>query len=131
MTWSEPPGPRLLVDLGLSLCHRLLGAPVPAEVLARGSTDPRVSTLTEEAIRGMLGFDDPLPSLWREIRDALYCRAMERRRDRLRYLHDALLAPTPHEWKLVPLPAAFAPLYYGVRPLRLAWKHAPWRKAAR
>ena len=128
LRWSDPPGRRLLVDLGLNLVHRLLEAPVPASVLARGSANARVSALVEEAIRGIVGFDNPLPPLWSEIWNALYRRSMECLSDRLRYFHDAFLAPTPHEWMLLPLPPTFAPFYYGVRPLRLAWKHRPWQE---
>ena len=129
LEWSAPRGRRRLVDWGLRLAHELLGAPVPPDVLARGSADPEVGTLAARAILGILRFDDPPPSLWSAIVHPPYAQAMEQTRDRLRYLHDALLAPTPIDWNLVPLPPAFAPLYYGVRPLRLVWKHAPWHGA--
>ncbi|HVN30357.1 MAG TPA: nucleotidyltransferase family protein [Thermoanaerobaculaceae bacterium] len=125
LDWSARPGRRVLIDLGLHLAHRLLGAPVPPDVLARGASDSRVEGLVDEAIRGILGFDAPPRWLLAEIWNALYRRAMSSRADQLRYLHDALLAPTPHEWELVPLPAALFPLYYGLRPIRLAWKHSP------
>ena len=49
---------------------------------------------------------------------------MERASDRLRFLHDVLLRPTPLEWEAVPLPPSLAPLYYLVRPMRLLWKYA-------
>ena len=53
-----------------------------------------------------------------------YLRAMERARNRLRFLHNVLLRPTPLEWEAVPLPPALAPLYYLIRPMRLFWKYA-------
>jgi len=129
LDWSSPPGRRRLIDLGLRLAHELLDAPVPREVLARGAKDPKVVEMAREAARGLLSFDGPPQSIWSTVANPLYRRAMGERRDRLRFLHDAILAPTPHEWKLVPLPAALAPLYYAIRPVRLAWKHAPWRSS--
>jgi hypothetical protein len=54
----------------------------------------------------------------------MYFRAMECRRDRLRFLHDVVLRPTVYEWNAVPLPEALAALHYLIRPVRLLWKHA-------
>ncbi len=125
LAWSAVPGRRRLVDLGLHLAHRLLGAVIPARVLARSASDGHLATILEEAARRATAVGDiPNPNAWERTVGSLYFRALERRRDRLRFLHDTFFLPTPLEWKLLPLPATLAPLHYAVRPVRLALKHA-------
>ena len=54
--------------------------------------------------------------------------AMQRTSDRLRFLHDVVLRPTPLEWQALPLPVPLAPIHYVFRPLRLLWKHGRPRR---
>lgn len=112
---AERGGAWRLVQVGLLLARGLLDAPVPAEALRGGRG---AEALAAEATRDILGgVEHPGPRWpWR----SLYFRGMERGRDRARLVHDLLLAPSVHEWGLVPLPPALAPLYYAVRPFRLA-----------
>ena len=49
-------------------------------------------------------------------------RAMERAADRRYLLYDFILQPTSEEWRIFPLPAALSPLYYVLRPIRLAYR---------
>jgi hypothetical protein len=48
----------------------------------------------------------------------------ERWRDRARYAAAVLFAPSPLDMEAVPLPPALYPLYFAVRPFRLAVSHA-------
>jgi hypothetical protein len=131
MLWSAHPGRKRLVDVGLALVNALLGAPVPKWVLARGQSSPAVATITEAMARKLLlepssGQLGRLDAIFR----LQYLRGMERATDRLRFLHNAVLRPTPLEWQTVPLPPSLAPLYYLVRPLRLFWKYARGTRSA-
>jgi Uncharacterised nucleotidyltransferase len=135
MAWSAKPGPRRMVDVGLSLAHELLGAPVPEALLNRAAADSVVAALVRVITSRLL---TPLsvgpPSLTERSVGLLYFRAMQLQRDRLRFLHDVALRPTPLEWRALPLPPALAPLHYLTRPVRLLWKHAtvtPGRKGRR
>jgi hypothetical protein len=51
--------------------------------------------------------------------------ALESARQRIRYLADRALAPTIEDWELIRLPRALFPLYYVIRPLRLAVSQGP------
>lgn len=124
--WSRVRGRLRTVQLGLRLAQRLLGAPVPAEVLADGSGDPSLPALAEAVEAAFL---DPAaaPSrrgVWARTVRSVWFRGMERWPDRLRHLHEWLLMPRPPDWESLPLPAWAAPAYYAVRPLRLLVKHA-------
>jgi hypothetical protein len=52
-----------------------------------------------------------------------YLRARERLRDGARYGLSLALAPTVADWTTWPLAPPLTPLYYLLRPLRLACKH--------
>jgi hypothetical protein len=107
-----------LVQVGLRLARTLLDAPVPEGALAPDGT---AEALAGEAARALLAGPAGGPRARQPWR-SLYFRAMERRRDRWRLVHDLVLAPSVHEWRLLPLPPALAPLYYAVRPVRLLLK---------
>ena len=113
---------RRQLQISLILAARLLEAPVPAEVLRRFPKDRQVDELAERVIQEkLLAHDRPAePSVsfpWK----SLYYKAIETRRDKLWFMHEALLRPTPREWRLLPLPALLAPAYYLIRPFRLLW----------
>jgi hypothetical protein len=114
---AERGGAWRLVQVGLRLARDLLDAPVPPSALRGGRG---AEALAAEAARALLdGAEYAGPRWpWR----SLYYRGMQRGRDRARLVHDLLLAPSVHEWGLVPLPPALAPLYYAIRPFRLLGK---------
>ena len=125
LDWSSSPGRRRLVDLGLHLAHRLLGASVPLHVLDRSGSDGELPAFLDEAARNPTAVGDvPAPTAWKRTVGSLFFRAMEHPRDRLRFLHDTFLLPTPLEWEMLPLPPSLAPVHYALRPVRLALKHA-------
>jgi hypothetical protein len=123
--WSSESGRRRLIDVGLALAHGLLGAPVPEPVLARGRAERAVARIAAVLARRLFSAGAGPP---RTIFSYPYLMAMSRPADRLRFLHDVALRPTPHEWRAFPVPIALAPVHYLVRPLRLLWKHGRPRR---
>jgi hypothetical protein len=124
LAWSDRRGPRRFIDIGLGLAHSLLDAPVPEQVLQRGMRDEivgqTVRALAQKLFEPVSGDGSPVASSI----GLTYFRAMQCRRDQLRFLHDVVLRPTSLEWNAAPLPPALDPLHYFVRPVRLLWKHA-------
>ncbi len=125
LEWSSPRGPRRFIDVGLSLAHALLDAPVASSVLRRGTSDPAVAHTVERLKAQLLTPPSAgTQSLFDRTLGITYFRAMQCPGDRMRFVHDVVFRPTQHEWRAVPLPTGLAPLHYLVRPLRLLWKHA-------
>ena len=110
-----------MVGLGVFLAHDLLGAPLP-EALAELADGEDVRSLARAVYRH-LPDESPDPNLG--IKLAPFHLAMrERLRDRARYAAAVLLAPSPLDMEAVPLPPGLYPLYFAVRPVRLATSHA-------
>lgn len=113
-----------MLALSLFLAAQLLDAPVPVEVLD-GLRRVHSERLAQRVIRDKLvprtaTTQPAVTAPWREH----YYQAMASRCDKLRYVHDVLLQPTPIEWQLCPLPAWLAPACYVIRPIRLLWRQA-------
>jgi hypothetical protein len=103
---------------GLEVARRTLGAPVPEHLVAEAERDTHVAPLVGEALACLL--DGPSASpLQRNNARAYHRLCLERRRDRLRFLAQSALRPTPREWELVRLPGALTPLYVPIRIGRL------------
>lgn len=97
--------------LGLRLVRELLGAPLPpalAAISSDGASAARARAIVRAIESGTNSTEQPY---------AFNLRMMDRMRDRARYIALSVFAPTPREWELVRIPAAFLPLYY---PIRLA-----------
>ena len=113
---------RRLLLLGLHLADRLLGAPVLQPIAREAATNAAVQRMAQQVVQWL--FTEPFhrPESLAAYRFHLQMR--ERWRDRRAYLaHLATLAvqPTAKDRAFVPLPRALDPLYYAVRPLRLAY----------
>jgi hypothetical protein len=122
--WSRRPGRRRFVQLGLHLAHRVLEAPVPADVLADGDRDPQVAALAAEVEQALRDPSSaPRRGPWSRLLGSVRFRALETWPDRLRHVHDSLLRPHPPDYGWVSLPPWARPAYYGVRPVRLLLKH--------
>jgi hypothetical protein len=118
---ARASGAERMTLLGAFLAHDLLGATLPPEVWKRAHADCFVRMLAER-VRNQLGADDQAhPGLLEE--SLFHLRARERNRDKLRYCFRLAVTPTGIDWSLMQLPAAFSPIYYVMRPLRLAVKH--------
>ena len=92
---------------------------------------PACATLAREravaplaaAVRAALFARNPGPEGGLRVR-LFQLRAHTRLRDRVRFLLQVVARPNQADWAVVQLPNALAPLYYLIRPLRLAAKYS-------
>jgi len=123
-------GAERLLLLGLHLAQSLLGAPLPTAVEPAMDSDPAVRELTGQVERHFASSPE------HELRPAShwFClRCREHWRDRLRYVFRLALTPTYGDWAWIALPRALSPLYFILRPFRLAgqsWSRLRHRMAA-
>jgi hypothetical protein len=108
-----------VVLLGVSLGCDHAGAALPAEVEAALEAEPTVASLRRRAWRRLFGRGDG-PPVYLE-RNRFWLAARDRPHDRVASLWLRLWTPTENDWRFVPLPDRLYPLYYAVRPVRLAW----------
>jgi hypothetical protein len=118
--------------LGLHLARELLGAEIPENASRRVGTDPVVGELAAEVYEGLFQNRSVLwdgkheksrgmlqGSLFRSFHYMMH----ERRRDRFRYTLHTIIDPSVADWERYSLPERLFPLYYVIRPLRLAGKY--------
>ncbi len=108
-----------MLFLGLYLASDLLGALLPAEIRARVNSDLAVKSLAAQ-VSERLFREVPTSVLegWR-----FQVKMRDRLRDGCRYCFGLVMTPTGLELTLVALPAFLFPLYYVLRPMRLAVKY--------
>jgi len=109
--------------LGLLLAGDLLGAPIPAALLDAARANPPVQRAARIFRRYFfsLGTDGPgLRQRW-SIPMAIFPGKLAR----LRYALCRAFLLGPRDFDFVRLPSALSPLYYAIRPLRLAWRKSP------
>ena len=112
--------------LGLILARDLLGATLLPEVTARMAGDGEAIRLAAEARRRILGAQHT--NVGHVERCGSHLRVMERLRDKMLYglgLFHLSLAPNMTDRSTVPLPGVMSPLYYLIRPARLAATYGP------
>ncbi len=120
-------GSLTMLLLGARLAHDALAAPLPDSMVEETRRDPVVEALVprllDSLFSGREGARVPFFNGW-----MVPLRAIGSNRARLAYMLDRALAPTFDDWKFVRLPSALFPLYYLVRPARIAMqKIAPLR----
>ncbi len=115
-------GVHRMVLLAFRLARDLLDAPLPGTVARRVQGDGAVARLADH-VESALFRHVPSPPRDRAELSPFHLRARERWRDRLRYCAQVALTPTPGDWAWLRLPDALYPLYYLVRPIRLAVKY--------
>jgi hypothetical protein len=116
-------GSRRMFLTGIYLARELVGAPVPEDVVAIARHDPAVCALAARvanqlfsgAAQGRKDFDP-----W-----AVPIRSIEDTRARMRYVVRRMLAPTMGDYELIPLPRSLFPLYWAIRPFRMALQYGP------
>jgi hypothetical protein len=116
-------GSRRMFLTGIRLAHELADAPVAAELvtIARGDRGVRAlarhvaGQLFSRATQGRAEFDP-----W-----AVPMRSIEGAGARMRYIVRRTLAPTMGDYELIALPAALFPLYWVIRPFRMAVQYGP------
>ena len=117
-----------MLFLGLFLADDILGTPIPREleqIIARNPQTKRFAGLVKSQLFEGSLFPSILPQC-----NVVYIQmqAGERMRDRVvfwpRFWLRTVTSPTPAEWNIMPLPDLLFPLYYVIRPVRLAGKYA-------
>jgi len=115
-------GGRRAVLVGIELVRQALGAAVPASVQGEAAADARVAPLVADALGCLVAgrTETPLP---RAHARRFHLGCLQRPGDRVRFLAQSALRPTPREWELVRLPGALASLYVPIRIGRLLLRH--------
>jgi hypothetical protein len=117
---STGAGARRILLLSLKLTSDLLGTKLPEEITRAIEADRAVEILAAQ-IKGELFREDVRPA--GVSRYLLPGQALERRRDRISFRLRLALTPSPEDWAFLRLPDRLLPLYFLVRPLRLARKY--------
>jgi hypothetical protein len=117
-----------IVFVGLELLQRHWPVSLPADMIAIISADPHVARLADRIEQEVW----PLPEsagTQSNLRWLLDRSAGERLGDRVRFLAGILLNPTLDDIEMFKLPHVLAPLYPGLRALRLGRKYSTafWR----
>jgi hypothetical protein len=102
--------------LGYALANALLGATIPRELASKVARNRRVGRIAA-AIAGRLSAAPPAKSGRHHLLDLDLCDHVG---DRIKAAVRLVLTPTPGDFRARPLPQALWPLYYVLRPMRLA-----------
>ncbi len=106
--------------LGVALSSALLDAPTPSACADALGGDRSVASLVagiERRLFASIGMQARLYSEW-----IVPLRTIPGLGGRLRYLASRALTPNVDDFDFVPLPRMLYPLYYAMRPVRLAWQ---------
>jgi len=119
------------LGLGVLLAHELLDAPVPPRALEAARREPAVVRAAVTFVRYVTNPGDDGPGFWQQW--SVPVRVIAGPGARMRYMAARALLPTADDRNFLRLPAALDPLYYLLRPVRVAFKEGPaaWRKLVR
>jgi hypothetical protein len=115
-------GVRRMLLLGLTLARDLLGAPLPDRMQEVIQADWAARALATELQQRWLREPGSIPGQTEE--QVFRWKTAERLQDKMRYCAGMSTAPTEADWEAFPLPSVFYPVYYVLRPLRLAAKYS-------
>jgi hypothetical protein len=110
-----------ILFLGLWLAGDLPGAVLPKEILQRMRADAEVKRLAAWVCARLFGESSRPRGAIPLLRFRL--KARERLLDKIRYCVGRAMTPTPEDWASLRLPDFLFPLYYPLRPIRLARKY--------
>jgi hypothetical protein len=116
-------GSRRMFLTGILLAHELVGAEAPDDVVAIARRSGAVESLSKRvasqlfsgAGAGQSRFDPWMVPI----------RSIESMRARMNYIVRRMLAPTMGDYELVRLPKLLFPLYWVIRPFRMAVQYGP------
>jgi hypothetical protein len=120
---AERAGARRALGLGMLLAHRLLDAVVPAEVLEAARREPAVVRAARSFVRYVSDPSDDGPGFYQ--RWSVPLRVIAEPGARMRYLAARALLPSADDREFLRLPPVLHPLYYLLRPVRVALKEGP------
>jgi len=111
------------LELGVLLAHELLDAAVPASLLQAARCEPAVVRAAQSFIGYVRDPSDDGPGFYQ--RWVVPLGVIARPGARLRYLAARALLPSADDHEFLRLPLALYPLYYLLRPVRVALKEGP------
>ena len=120
---AERAGARRALELGVLLAHELLEAAVPAAVLEAARREPAVVRAAQSFIGYVSDPGDHGPGFYQ--RWVVPLGVIAEPGARLRYLAARALLPSADDREFLRLPLALYPLYYLLRPVRVALKEGP------
>jgi hypothetical protein len=120
---AEQARARRALGLGMLIAHELLDAAVPADVLEAARREPAVVRAARTFIGYVSDPSDDGPGFYQ--RWSVPLRVIAEPRARLRYLAARALLPSADDREFMRLPAVLHPLYYLLRPVRVAIKEGP------
>jgi hypothetical protein len=124
MEHASALGSQRMLLLGLHLARELLEADLPEGVLERIRKDPEVEKLAGEVYTELFQKSEEAGGVLEgSAFRSFHYRMRERQRDRIKYALRTVVEPNGADWMNHPLPRWLFPLYYVIRPLRLAGKY--------
>ena len=112
-----------MVLLGLFLARDLTGVGLPERVIRKFETDPGIMKFVSRIYGRIFQNTFPSDGFFESLSFTLGLRV--RLADKVRYCIDLGLTPTVGDWQYVSLPDSLFPLYYLIRPFRLALTYGP------
>ncbi len=116
-------GSRRMFLSGIYLARELVGAPVPDDLVAIARNDRDVRALAGRVASGLFSGAGPGHTPFDPW--AVPIRSIEGMRARIRYVIQRTLAPTMGDYELIALPRSLFPLYWVIRPFRMAAQYGP------
>lgn len=107
-----------MILLGLKLTNELYHTELPTNLIKKIDSRKDIRRLTDEVISNLFAERYTF-----SFKNLFYLRAMENNVDRIRYITESYLVPTPKEFVLINLPKSLSFLYYFIRPVRLGLKY--------
>ena len=120
---AERAGARRALGLGVMLAHELLGAAAPDSVLEAARREPAVVRAAQSFIGYVSDPGDDGPGLYQRWMVPLG--VIAKPGARLRYVASRVLLPSADDRDFLRLPPMLHPLYYLLRPVRVALKEGP------
>jgi len=107
-----------MVLLGLKLTNELYHTEMPSEFVKNIDSRKDIRRLADEVINNI--FAKRYTFLFKYL---FFLKTMGNNADRIKYITESYLVPTPKEFVLINLPNSLSFLYYFIRPVRLAFKY--------
>jgi hypothetical protein len=115
-------GSERILLASLALSDRVTSCDLPGPVSR--AMDDRARRLAESLQDRALSADTSQLAKAERPFHPMHARLRDRPLDQMRYATSLAVTPTVRDWEWVPLPGRFRPLYYLIRPLRLAVRYA-------
>jgi hypothetical protein len=116
-------GSRRIFLTGIYLAHELVGAQIPENIVTIARNDRAVRALARRIALQL--FNDASQRDTQLDPWMVPLRSIEGPRARIHYIVRRMLAPTMGDYELIQLPRSLFPLYWAIRPFRMAVQYCP------